>query len=57
MRILNYMTQAAMSNENGVARLHALNAIQLLRELSIDLNNWLLNLESDAQQPEEIMRD
>ncbi len=54
IRIENYVQQASVCNEKGIARLHYMKALELLQELSTQLNNCILALESVGEQPEEV---
>jgi hypothetical protein len=50
-QIKNYIQQASACNEKGLARLYYTMAIEALTELSIELNNRILALESVGEQP------
>jgi hypothetical protein len=54
IRIQNYIQQASVCNEKGLARLHYIMAIELLQELSMDLYDCMVALESVGDQPKEI---
>ncbi len=56
IRIENYVRQASVCNEKGVARLHYIMALELLQELSTELNDCITALESVDEQPKEVSR-
>ena len=55
-RIKNYIQQASVCDEKGLACLYYLVAIELLQELSMELNNCISTLENEGEQPEEVLR-
>jgi len=57
IQIKNYIQKASVCNEKGLARLYYIMAIELLSELSIELNNRMLALESAGEQPKEVFHD
>jgi len=57
IQIKNYIQQASVCNEKGLARLYYMMAIELLSELSIESNNRMLALESVGEQPKEVFHD
>jgi hypothetical protein len=56
IQIQNYIQKADQCYEKGLARLHYMTAIELLQELSMELNKCMLALESVGKQPKEILR-
>ncbi len=54
IQIQNYIQQATVCNEKGLARLHYLMAIKLLQELLMELHENMIALETVAEQPVEI---
>jgi hypothetical protein len=54
IRIENYVQQASVCNEKGIARLHYMMALELLQELSTELNDCITALESVGEQPKEV---
>jgi hypothetical protein len=56
IQIKNYIQQASVCNENGFARLRYMMAIDILQEVSTELNDSVLTLEHVGEQPKEILR-
>jgi len=54
IQIQNYIQKASVCNEKGLARLHYMMAIELLRKLSMGLYDCMVALESIGDQPKEI---
>ncbi len=53
-QIKDYIQQASVCNEKGLARLHYMMAIELLQKLSLELQGCMESLESVGDQPKEI---
>jgi len=57
VQIKNYIQQAHLCGEEGIARLHYIRAIILVKELSMNLNNYMMALDSVGEQPNEALLD
>ena len=51
-----HIQQASVCGENGLVRLHLLMAIASISKFFVEVNNHMLALESEGEQPEEIFR-
>jgi hypothetical protein len=56
IQIQNYIQEAIVCNEKGLARLDYMMANKLLEELSIEMHTRIVALESVGEQPVEIFR-
>jgi hypothetical protein len=53
-QIANYIQNAHVNNTKGMARLHFIDAVILLQELTSDLHKSMLDLESVGEQPHDV---
>ncbi len=53
-QIKNYIQQSHLCDEVGLALLHYIRAIKSVEELSMNLNNYMMAVDSLGEQPNEV---